>query len=444
MDSQVPPADLSRLMRGDASYDARTVMHILAAVRKHLDMDVAFVSRFRERDRVLEHVDTDTVGMPIHAGQVILLENGYCKKVVTGELPELIPDTRCEPIAMAIPDTAAIPIGKHLSVPIRLSDGRIYGTFCCFGYRNDPTLTERDLNFMRAFADMVAHDLEARLNAQRHRSRTQERISRALAEGQPQIVFQPILDIRSGGIEGYECLSRFKPVTPSGRPGGEYRPPDEWFREASTVGLGADLEIAAIRQALAHLPAFDAPTYLSVNCSAGTILTGRLPDVFNGHDGRRIVVEITEHDSIDDYPSLLQALAPLRARGILIAIDDTGAGYASLRHVLQLDPDKVKLDVSITRGVDVDVKHRALVAALVAFTRQTGASMVAEGVETASERDTLVALGIDAMQGYLIGRPSPAPSVAHRPAPPHASPMTPSDAQGATRMPAADAISRVS
>lgn len=92
------------------------VDRVLRTVRKYLGMDVAFIAHFRESDRVFEHVDTDGPP-PIAPGQALPLEMGYCAKVVRGELPQLIPDTSKVPAALAIPETAAIPIGSHLSVP---------------------------------------------------------------------------------------------------------------------------------------------------------------------------------------------------------------------------------------------------------------------------------------------------------------------------------------
>lgn len=379
---------------------------VLAAVRNHLGMDVAFVSRFRDHDRVLEFVDTREGKGPIHAGDVIPLTDGYCQKIIDGRLPGLIPDTRKVAAARDIPETRLLPIGSHVSVPIRLSGGQLYGTFCCFGFEDNSALSERDMSFMRAFADLIASDLEHEMASTSHEQASVDRIERALAAGQPDIHFQPILDIRRGAIAGFECLSRF-----AAEPGATVakRPPDAWFRDAHQVGLGAELEITAIRHALSTIERFDPGLYLSVNCSAATILTGRLPAVFADFPCRRVVIEITEHDSIADYPALLRALAPLRAAGIRIAIDDTGAGYASLRHVLELEPETIKLDITLTRSLEDDSKRRALVAALVAFARGSGAIIVAEGVETPAEKEVLVSLGVDCLQGYLIGRPVPLP-----------------------------------
>jgi EAL domain-containing protein (putative c-di-GMP-specific phosphodiesterase class I) len=121
----------------------------------------------------------------------------------------------------------------------------------------------------------------------------------------------------------------------------------------------------------------------------------------------QIVLEITEHAHVKDYDHLLLALQPYRSRGIRLAVDDAGAGYSSLQHILQIRPDFIKLDAALTRHIDLDPARKALALALVAFARDTGSWIVAEGVETSSELKTLRSIGIDRAQGYFLGRPTP-------------------------------------
>src|SRR5690606_4315865 len=139
---------------------------------------------------------------------------------------------------------------------------------------------------------------------------------------------------------------------------------------------------------------------LNLNVSPSVVMQAPLLDTLRGFDPRRIILEITEHTMIKDYDALTGALAPLRERGIRIAIDDAGAGYASLRHVIMLRPDIIKFDISITRGVDTDPMRRALAAALGEFGRHTSTEIVAEGVESASEVEVLRSVGISKGQGY--------------------------------------------
>lgn len=319
------------------------VVQVLRTVRKHLGMDVAFVSHFRETDRVLEHVDADGVA-PIQQGQTIPLQDGYCLKVVRGELPALIPDTSAVPEAMALPATRAIPIGAHLGVPIELSDGSVYGTLCCFSREPNLTLGERDLRLMRALGEVLAARIDEEQEVERLKRRARLEIRQAVDLGAPRIVYQPIYSLADGALVGAECLSRFD-VEPR-------RTPDVWFDLAHEAEVGLDLELLAIEKALGALEKVPHPLWLAVNCSPELILSGRLHPVLERVDLSRVVLEITEHASVPDYHAVLDALAPFRQRGAKLAIDDAGAGYASMRHILSLKADVIKLDMSLTRDIE--------------------------------------------------------------------------------------------
>ena len=121
---------------------------------------------------------------------------------------------------------------------------------------------------------------------------------------------------------------------------------------------------------------------------------------------KNLVIEVTEHAQVDDYPAFAQALSPLRALGVRLAIDDAGAGFASLRHILLLQPSLIKLDLSLVRGLDSSVPQQALALALTTFAHSINAQVVAEGIETEAELQALLSLGVDCGQGYLLGRPS--------------------------------------
>jgi EAL domain-containing protein (putative c-di-GMP-specific phosphodiesterase class I) len=374
------------------------VDRMLRAVRTHLGMDVAFIAQFRSKDRVFNHVDARD-RTPIRPGDAVPLEQGYCQRVVDGRLPELIVNAPALPAAAALPETHGVPIGAHLSVPIRLGDGRVYGTFCCFSFLPDVSLTERDLQMMRAFADLLADQIDRDLQSQKSRAERIGSINAILQQGQPRIVYQPIYDLGTGRLAGVEGLSRFD-ATP-------LRTPDKWFADAAEVGLGPVLEARAAASALAGLRGLPPDIYLAINGSPDFILGPSLEEILVAAELQRVVLEITEHTSVADYDTLLAALAPLRAQGLRLAVDDTGAGYASMRHILALEPDLLKLDMSLTRGIDRDRKRRALASALIAFARETGAGIIAEGVETHSELQALYDLGVTRAQGYYLARPMP-------------------------------------
>jgi EAL domain-containing protein (putative c-di-GMP-specific phosphodiesterase class I) len=148
--------------------------------------------------------------------------------------------------------------------------------------------------------------------------------------------------------------------------------------------------------------------YLSVNASPDLLVDQAFRRRLTGSGAPldRLFVEITEHSRVADYPALNGAVASLREAGVRFAIDDTGAGYASLNHVLQLRPEVIKLDRALIDGVDTDPARRSLVTALVLLALESGASVTGEGVETADQLSALSTLGVDQAQGYLLARPS--------------------------------------
>jgi EAL domain-containing protein (putative c-di-GMP-specific phosphodiesterase class I) len=190
------------------------------------------------------------------------------------------------------------------------------------------------------------------------------------------------------------------------------RPPNEWFEEAEIVGLGVALEVESLRRALQQAAELPERTYLSVNLSPNTVSTIGLSPLFERIPPELLVVELTEHAIVRDYERLGEALDRLRERGVRIAVDDAGAGYASLRHIVRLDPDIIKLDAELTSGIENDSSRRALATALISFAAETGSVIVAEGVETQGELDVLQALGVPFAQGFLLGRPAPLPGPA--------------------------------
>ncbi len=155
-----------------AGGDAGMIPRALHAIRTHLDMDVACVSEFVDGRTVFRQVDAPGMEALIKVGDSRSLDDVYCRHILEGRLPEIIPDAAREPVAAAMPITTAVPIGAHMSVPIRLSDGRLYGMFCCLSSRPDPTLNPRDLQMMRVFADLTAFEIDKEL-----KTKTEDRMS---------------------------------------------------------------------------------------------------------------------------------------------------------------------------------------------------------------------------------------------------------------------------
>jgi len=372
---------------------------VLNAIRTHLGMDVAFVSEFANGRRCFRHVDSPHPNQPVKVGGSDPLEQSYCQRVVDGRLPGLMQDAAQFPEALSLPVTTALPVGAHLSVPIKLKDGHIYGTFCCFSFTPDTSLNQRDLAMMNVFADMVAEQIDEDLESRRSQEDMADRINAVLDSNLLSMVYQPIYHVPESRIVGFECLSRFS-TTP-------VRSPDIWFNEAAQVGLGITLEIKAVELALQGLQHLPQDIYVAVNVSPETVLSGEFHRALKNWPLERIVLEITEHAVIAHYRDIAEAVDSLRGRGLRLAVDDAGAGYASFRHILSLAPDVIKLDISITRNIDSDRSRRALARAVISFAAETHCKVVAEGVETAAELSVLRELGVNKAQGYFIGRPAP-------------------------------------
>jgi EAL domain-containing protein (putative c-di-GMP-specific phosphodiesterase class I)/putative methionine-R-sulfoxide reductase with GAF domain len=225
------------------------------------------------------------------------------------------------------------------------------------------------------------------------------RIDLVMAAHRFTVVVQPVLSLASGAVVGVEALARF--------PGPPVQPPDAWFADAERVGRGVDLELAAAEAALALLDDLPPGLDLAVNVGPTALADARLPQLLAGRPTERIVLELTEHVAVDDYAGLRATVDRLRRLGLRLSVDDAGAGYASFGHILRLAPDLIKLDRSLVAGIDHDPVRTSLTTALVRFAHESGAEVVAEGIETDAELATLRTLGVDLGQGFLLGRPAP-------------------------------------
>src|SRR3954452_24250425 len=245
----------------------------------------------------------------------------------------------------------------------------------------------------------VIDELSARLAGDERRARRgrdiAKRIEAALGDGVLGMVFQPICELRTRRAVGYEALARFdhEPV----------RGPDVWFAEAAEVGMLLELELTAVRGALGALPALGPEAFLAINVSPSTLCAPGLLELIRACGaGRRLVIEATEHTPIHDYERVGAGLAALREHGVRLAVDDAGAGFASLRHIVRLAPDFIKIDGAITRQVAADRGQRALTKALIAFAAETRASIVAEGLEIDEQIEVRREIGVRSGQGYWL------------------------------------------
>ncbi len=362
---------LSELARLSLDGSSEAIERILSLARAALDMDVALVGAF-DGDFVVQAVDGDSEWFDLDVGTRLPAEQTYCRRMTQGELPYLIHDAAADERTADLPLTREAGIGAYIGAPIRLWDGTLYGTLCCLSRSAEPSLNDRDVRFLRVLAEIVADQVDREQLESEKRKLEWSRIRAILDSDHLDIEFQPIFDLLDCRIVSLEALARFwtEPI----------RPPSAWFAEATEVGLGVELAPA-------------------------TALDSRFCALL--HDvAERVVIEITEHAQVDDYDALSAALAPLRERGARLAIDDVGAGFANLRHILRLAPDIVKLDLSLTQEIARDPAREALASSLVGFASGVGASIVAEGISSDDDLALLRTLGVDYGQGFHLARPS--------------------------------------
>jgi PAS domain S-box-containing protein len=220
------------------------------------------------------------------------------------------------------------------------------------------------------------------------------RILKTIGEGLYHPVFQPIVDLASRETVGYEALTRFD----SGQR------PDLCFADAWSVDTGPELELATLGAAVAAARRLPAGLWLSLNVSPRLLVD---PDRLNAvlwPSDRPIVLEITEHAVIEDYGAVLAAIRAI-GHDVRLAVDDAGAGVANFGHIIELRPNIVKLDISLVRDVNTDLGRQAMVVGMRHFAAEAGCRLLAEGVETGAEADTVLALGVDLGQGYFFGHP---------------------------------------
>jgi EAL domain-containing protein (putative c-di-GMP-specific phosphodiesterase class I) len=377
------------------------VAELLRTAKSSLRLSVAFLSRLDGTTQHLEVVES-SVPLLFREGVTQRQETTFCQAILDGKLPAVIPDVKAYPEAMRLPAARLPRIRSFVSVPVVLSDGTLYGTFCAAGLTSDKELTTRDKSLMDVLAQAASVIIEPSVRESARQSEIEDRLAPIIAGGGPVVVLQPIVDLASGGRVGAEALSRF--------PREWGKAPDVCFQEAHSVGLGDVLELLALDRAADHLAGVSG--YVAMNVSPATLLTPECTELLGRLPLERILLELSEHDQVEDYDALSAVLAPLRAQGMRLAIDDVGAGFSSLRHIVLTAPDVIKLDRSIVDGVHIDPVLTTLVRALVQFGHGSNARVVAEGIETEEDAAALLALGVDHGQGWHFGRPGPAQDLA--------------------------------
>jgi EAL domain-containing protein (putative c-di-GMP-specific phosphodiesterase class I) len=258
---------------------------------------------------------------------------------------------------------------------------------------------ERHLTALSHIGSLASGLLGPGLAAQQRDANLRIEIERVIAERSFAPTFQPIVRLEDAKPIAYEALTRF----------GDGSPPERRFADAEAIGLGIELETATLRMAAESAEDLPPDAILSVNVLPAFVVGHGSVTEIVARASRPIVLEITEREPIDDYDAFREAVAGLDV-ACDWAVDDAGAGYASLRHIIELHPRYVKLDRGLVTGINADPIRQALVAGMLHFATSIGVEIIAEGVETEAERLTLRQLGVALGQGFLFGRPASAGS----------------------------------
>lgn len=387
----------------DADASRARIERLLHLARTHLGMDVACLTEFDGGRQVVRVVDGES-GFGV--GATLPHADSYCVRVLTGAIAPFIRDTRRQPITRELPITRLLHVGSYIGVPWREPTGEPAGMLCCLSRYSTPGLDEQGTRFLELIAELIAdHVAGPAAGAAPTGGHAARALREILDTRAAEMVFQPVVRLHDGSVVGHEALARFKPA--------HFASPAHAFAAAANAGLGVDLEHLAVERALERLRDVPPEQWLCVNLSVDALLSPLIEATLMAHSRHTLGIEITEHTQVDDYPALLRVTERLRAAGMKIIVDDAGAGFASLSHILQLRPDVIKLDIALTRGVDADPVRMALTRSLVGFAHDIDAMLIAEGVETRTEHEKLRELGVRLGQGFYMARPGPLPVRAH-------------------------------
>lgn len=423
----------------------RAIIDLLEAVRHRLGMDVVWLARAAGDHMVIEALGGDGDSFGVRLGATMRHTATDYPRLMTGELPALVRDVRGNDAVRHLPAVHALRSGAYVSAAVFERDGTLYGALTALAHEARPDLQERDSRFLWLAAKMLSDSVSDLPRMWERRQGYWDKISAVIDAGGPAMVYQPIADLRAGhGLVGVEALARFPPLDDligsdagagpgwsgrgtglaaheagadgasaggwfgSGSGQGGPTETERWFACAAAVGLGVDLEFAAIRTALAELGGLHPGIFLSVNVSPHSVCP-ELLELIREVDPTRVLLEITEHNQIEAESEALAVLDEVRARGVRIGADDVGSGYAGLAQFLVLRPDLVKMDRFLTHGIDTDPARRVIAEALIKVADEIGATVLAEGIETSAELATVRAARVRLGQGNYIAPPADLP-----------------------------------
>ena len=359
---------------------------------KHLDLDVVCVAEITDDRLVLRVISGDRGGFGLHDGYEVALPNGASGLL---ERAVVVPDTASDGALTRVLGLSTSDVGSYIFVPLHLPDGALYGSLLGLNRRPEPKLGDSYLQTMGMVAELISKVIPE----DRRKAEERADVLALFASADLRIAYQPIFEIATKKCIGFEALARF--------PEELGLTPDVVFNKAKEAELGTELERFALFLAQVNSPQLGDDQFLSVNLSPTTLAA--LADHVHATallSRGDVVVELTEHEVVVGYDKLQAALTPVRGKGMRLAVDDAGAGYALLKHIIEVEPEFIKIDIGLVRGVATDAGRAKAVEALVHLADHLNATTIAEGVESEADLMVIESIGDTAAQGFLLGPPS--------------------------------------
>jgi EAL domain-containing protein (putative c-di-GMP-specific phosphodiesterase class I) len=373
------------------------LQRVLELGLRHLGVDAAYIAETNATGQMCRAAAGDAESFGIAVGEALPEGAPNGRELASGVLPSCVGEVEAGARLAGLARSTGARVGSFIGVPLRHSDGTLFGSLCGLGHLPCPSLDERETRFLSMLAELITGDLDE----QRRAERLEADLARLIETEDVRVAYQPIVDVRSGRCLGLEALARFPEP---------YVRPDLTLDAAESVGLRIELERLVISQAWPTIALLGEDQFLAMNLAPDALVElARRANLRPDISVDRIVIEVTEHAVVDSYAMLHEELEPLRRRGLRIAVDDAGAGYSSLRHVLELRPDFIKIDRWLIDGIAKDHARRVAVGAFMSLARDLGSVVVAEGVERDADLAAVRRLGLHAVQGYLLGRPTTDP-----------------------------------
>lgn len=387
--------DLLRL-DGESS-DEAVLQDILTALRVALNFPAVYFVRYDGAKAQIVDVSGHSGAFGLDPGPCQKDAEVYFQMLRDSEVPSVIENTMTEPMAQHVPWLRRSRIGAISSCLIQTASGSVLGAICAFTAA-PKRIHSRDKKTMAMLAKIASNLITNEASAMTQLSALRRRIRNVISDSRVNIHLQPIVDLLTTETRGYEALSRFEHED-------DTLTPRIWFDDARRVGMQPLLECAAMAEAIELLRFLPNDTYLSVNASPETVRIGAVADILQDGPPDRMVLDLTEHADAEQLDGLHDALKELKSMNVQIALDNFGAGDLQLPSVEKLEPDILKLDISLVKSINRSSVSQAMTRSIVSFANDIDAALIAVGIEHESERAKLAELGVRFGQGFLLARP---------------------------------------